>query len=335
MQLFFFFAASALLALAAAQSASTCPGGASQGQEVVSGAYYYKCDGGNLVPAGCLDDSSTKVPIGATFISGGSVQKTCVSDGTHLTIKCTACVSEGKVVAAGQTVDTQSVYFTCVQNGEALDLQVTGCIINGKRVAVGEKTTQDDQLLICQRTTNKEAGPVAAGCVHNGQQIDIGSQFDDQTAFYHCKKDGNAAKAQAVGCVNDGKHIYDLDIYQKGDNFYRCRVQDTTVSADLWGCALKSGSTVEPKSIACTWDTGSDPINYVNCCIKKGDQAVITQLYCLYTYRGGRIQVDEGCFRIFDKTAAGCKRQSDGTLKMDTWDASDVSNTLAAGLHQC
>lgn len=325
-----------MAAFAAGQDTS-CPGGASQGTEVVSGAYYYKCDGGKLVSAGCIDDKSAKVPIGGTFISGHT-QKTCILDGSgRLTVKCTACVTDdGKTVTAGQTVDSGSIYFNCVQNGEGVDLQVAGCLINGKRVAVNDKVTSGDQVLSCQKTTNKDASAVPAGCFHNGQQYDIGSQFDDDVAFYHCKKDDTSAKAMAVGCVNDGKHVYDLDIYQKGDNFFRCRVQDTTVTADLWGCAMKKeDGTIEPKSIACTWDTGSDPINYVNCCIKKGGIATVTQLYCLYTYRGGRIQVDEGCFRIFDTVAAGCKRNADGTLTMNTWDAKDITSSLAAGLHQC
>jgi len=141
---------------------------------------------------------------------------------------------------------------------------------------------------------------------------------------------------EPVGCLVDGKRVYDLDIYQKDANYYRCRVGSEKVSADLWGCALKkSDGSIEPKSIACTWDEGTDPINYVKCCIKKGDTATITDLYCLYTYQGGRIQVNEGCYRIFDTVAAGCKRQADGSLKMDTWDAKDASNSLASGLHQC
>lgn len=312
--------------------------GASEGSDVVSGAYYYTCTGGKLVNAGCLDDSQNKVPIGSTFVTG-HVQKTCQVDSSgHITTACTACVTDdGKTVTAGSTVDSGMVYFNCVQNGEGVDLQVAGCIVNGQRVPVDGKVTQGNQVLVCQKTTNKDAAPVPAGCVgKDGQTYIIGAQFQDDTTMYHCKNDGAQATAKAIGCVQDGKGIKDLDLFQKGDNFYRCRVADTTVSSDLWGCALKNADgTTEPKSIACTWDTGSDPINYVNCCIKKGDQAKITQLYCLYTYMGGRIQVDIGCFRVFDSVAAGCKQNSDGTLTMNTWDAKDASSTLAAGLHQC
>jgi len=131
-------------------------------------------------------------------------------------------------------------------------------------------------------------------------------------------------------------------LYQKGDNYFRCRVGDTTVSADLWGCAVRMpDGTVQPKSIACTWDSSTtDPISYVNCCIQQGGTAVVSQLYCLYSYRGGRVQVNQNCYRIFDKTAAGCKRNADGnSLTMTTWNAPDADTAAkdpqASGMSQC
>jgi len=185
-------------------------------------------------------------------------------------------------------------------------------------------------------------------CQMNGQSYDIGSMFDGTDAFYYCKKDGNGATAEAIGCISNGQRVYDLALYQKGDNFYRCRAGDTTVSSDLWGCALKStDGSVQPKSIACTWDVGTDPINYVQSCVQKGGTAVITQLYCLYTYSGGRIQVNEGCFRFFPNgdgakggTAAGCARNPDGTtLTLTTWPATDSTSAAqspqANGMSEC
>jgi hypothetical protein len=174
----------------------------------------------------------------------------------------------------------------------------------------------------------------------NGQSYDIGSMFDGTDAFYFCKKDGAGTKSEAIGCINNGQRVYDLALYQKGDNFYRCRAQDTTVTSDLWGCAYKNADgTVTPKSIACTWDVGTDPINYVQCCIAKGGTDVVTQLYCLYTYRGGRIQVNEGCYRVFPDAgvAAGCSRNPDGTtLTLKTWPSkSAATDPQAAGMHEC
>lgn len=192
-----------------------------------------------------------------------------------------------------------------------------------------------------------QATSPAPQCQMDGKSYDVGSMFDGKDAFYYCKRDGTSgAKAEAIGCINGGERVYDLALYQKGDNFYRCRAGDTSVSSDLWGCAMKNpDGSVTPKSIACTWDVGTDPINYVQCCIQKGGTAVITQLYCLYTYRGGRIQVNEGCYRVFpDATnggvAAGCTRNADGvTLTLTTWPAKDSTSAAAApqasGLHEC
>lgn len=182
-----------------------------------------------------------------------------------------------------------------------------------------------------------------AKCQMDGKSFDIGSMFDGQDAFYYCKRDGSGAKAEAIGCVNNGQRVYDLALYQKGDNYYRCRAGDTSVTSDLWGCAMKNpDGTVTPKSIACTWDVGTDPINYVQCCIQKGGTAVITQLYCLYTYRGGRIQINEGCYRVFPDAgvAGGCVRNADGvTLTLKTWAAKDSTSASkdpqASGLHEC
>jgi len=179
-------------------------------------------------------------------------------------------------------------------------------------------------------------------CSYNGQQYDIGTMFDGTDAFYYCKRDGSGTKNEAIGCINNGQRVYDLALYQKGDNYFRCRVGDTTVSADLWGCAVRMpDGTVQPKSIACTWDSSTtDPISYVNCCIQQGGTAVVSQLYCLYSYRGGRVQVNQNCYRIFDKTAAGCKRNADGnSLTMTTWNAPDADaaakDPQASGMSQC
>jgi len=219
-------------------------------------------------------------------------------------------------------------------------------------VCVGAVVAQDGST--AAPAQGSTAAAVAAGgaaqssstgpqCQLNGQSYDIGTMFDGPDAFYYCKRDGSGAKAEAIGCVNNGQRVYDLALFQQGDNYFRCRAGDTSVTHELWGCAYKQadGTTV-PKSIACTWDVGSDPVNYVQCCLNKGGQAVITQLYCLYTYRGGRIQINEGCYRVFSDAgvAAGCKRNPDGTtLTLSTWAAKDSTSAAAApqaaGFNEC
>jgi len=184
-------------------------------------------------------------------------------------------------------------------------------------------------------------GTTAQQCQMNGQSYDKGTMFDGTDAFYYCKSDGaGGATAEAIGCINNGQRVYDLSLYQKGNNVYRCRAQDTTVSADLWGCAVQNpDGTVEQKSIACTWDVGTDPINYVNTCLNKGGTAVVSQLYCLYTYRGGRIQINDGCYRIFPDVGvtAGCKRSADGnSLTLTTWSSTNAAtDPQASGMSEC
>jgi hypothetical protein len=175
-------------------------------------------------------------------------------------------------------------------------------------------------------------------CQMNGQSYAVGSMFDGTDAFYFCKKGG---VAEAIGCISNGQRVYDLALYQKDSNYYRCRAGDSSVSSDLWGCAYTGpDGTVQPKSIACTWDVGSDPsINYVASCVAKGGTAVVTQMYCLYTYQGGRIQINEGCYRVFPDVgvAAGCKRNPDGTtLTLKTWSSkSAATDPQAAGMFEC
>lgn len=184
-------------------------------------------------------------------------------------------------------------------------------------------------------------GAIAQKCEKDGKSYEKGAMFDGTDAFYFCKSDGNGgAKAEAIGCINNGQRVYDLALFQKGDNVYRCRAQDTTVTADLWGCAVKKADgSVEQKSIACTWDVGTDPINYVHTCLAKGGTAVVTQIYCLYTYRGGRIQINEGCYRIFPDVgvAAGCKRNADGnSLTLTTWSSKNAAtDPQASGMSEC
>jgi len=187
------------------------------------------------------------------------------------------------------------------------------------------------------------AAQAADKCQMNGQSYDVGSMFDGPDAFYYCKRDGAGTKAEAIGCINNGQRVYDLALFQKGDNFYRCRAGETSVTSELWGCAVKEADgTITPKSIACTWDKSMDPISYVQCCVAKGGTAVIQQLYCLYTYRGGRIQVNQGCYRVFpdDKVAAGCVANPDGnTLTLKTWPAKNSAeasaNSQSSGLTEC
>jgi len=203
-------------------------------------------------------------------------------------------------------------------------------------------------FFVCIGAVIAQDAPAAAAaavpkCQMNGKSYDVGTMFDGTDAFYYCKRDGSGTKSEAIGCINNGQRVYDLALFQQGDNFFRCRAGETSVTHELWGCAYKQpDGTVVPKSIACTWDVGTDPVNYVNCCLNKGGQAVITQLYCLYTYRGGRIQVNDGCYRVFsdDGVAAGCKRNSDGnTLVLTTWNAKDSASAAAApqaaGLNEC
>lgn len=204
-------------------------------------------------------------------------------------------------------------------------------------IAVGAVLAQD------QAAAPAPAPASVPKCEKDGKSYDVGTMFDGTDAFYYCKRDGSGTKAEAIGCINDGKRVYDLALFQKGEQFFRCRAGETSVTHELWGCAVKEADgSVTPKSIACTWDVGTDPINYVQCCIAKGGTAVVTQLYCLYTYRGGRIQINDGCYRVFPDAgvAAGCKRNADGnTLTLTTWAAKDSSSAAsspqASGFSEC
>jgi len=221
--------------------------------------------------------------------------------------------------------------------GQSATTAAGGSATNAASMAAGSATTAASAVA---------SGYSAPTCQMNGKSYPVGSMFDGTDAFYYCKKSGSGTTAEAIGCISNGQRVYDLALYQKGDNFYRCRAGDTTVSSDLWGCALKTADgSVTPKSIACTWDVGTDPVNYVQSCVAKGGTAVITQVYCLYTYMGGRIQINEGCYRVFPGSngsgvAAGCTRNSDGTtLTLTTWPAKDSTTAAAApqasGLYEC
>jgi len=222
---------------------------------------------------------------------------------------------------------------------------ICAIVLSVVAVALGQSATTAAAGSTAAPSGGSSSSSNAPQCQMNGKSYDVGSMFDGTDAFYYCKKDGAGATAEAIGCISNGQRVYYLALYQKGDNFYRCRAGDTTVSSDLWGCALKSADgSVTPKSIACTWDVGTDPVNYVQSCVAKGGTAVITQVYCLYTYMGGRIQINEGCYRVFPGTnggtAAGCTRNSDGTtLTLTTWPAKDSTTAAAApqaqGLYEC
>jgi len=316
-----------LLVVGALAASDDCAGGHSNGEEVTSGSYYYKCTGGKLVPTGCISDDGRKVPVGQGWNAKGNQEKTCVLNGASLTMKVTACYTDGgQRVAPNSEVDVGTTTFKCKADGDAWCLGVSGCGGSNK-AALDAKVVVGDQVMKCTKTGAKEAKLVAIGCLKGGTQYDIGAQFDDDKATYRCGLDSSKTKtmAKTYGCIKDGKRVFDLDLYREGDMFYRCRVNEDSVDRDLYGYAYRddSGSYI-PKVIGCSWETGSAPYRFFTCCVREGSVARVRQLYCLYQVNGGDYAINEGCYRTINGQGVGCKRDANDKLSVTQFDPKDA-----------
>jgi len=320
-------------------AAGGCPGGYAEGAEIERGRLIFVCQGGQVVPKGCIAEDLSRLSIGGNYDTKNYRKKCQLGSDGQLSFDVTGCLSSGAEHKVDETWEDGNNFYACRTDGAVLKVVNLGCVDGGKRVNVKDTIAKDDALYSCDETVNGGSKLVQAGCVKDGKQYKAGDAFEVGKFWFNCTRTGREkVQAKAAGCVNNGKRLNDGDRYFDNDVIYECRIDADKNDVITTGCVQKddSGSVVE-RRLGCTWVEGAEPIQYEWTC--KGDSATNTakkvQVRCNYKVGGGVYNIDPGCYRVVDKSAYGCVQQGDKlNLQSFTGDGAEQSAS-GAGLHAC
>jgi hypothetical protein len=333
----FLGACAATLALtlpeAPAKSSGGCPGGYAEGAEIERGRLVYVCQGGSVVPKGCIAEDLSRIPVGGKY-DNKHYRRVCENKGDSLTFEATGCIHNGQEHKASESFEDGSNFYTCKLNAAGAEPQLVvvneGCVEGGKRVPKKEKVNKDDAIYVCEEDTNGGSKLVQAGCVKEGKALNAGDAVELGKYWFNCTRIGREKYAlKAAGCVNNGKRLNDGDRYFENDVIYECTVDNDKTDVRVVGCAQSGSGTVE-RRLGCTWVEGS--VEYACRHDEAANTAKKVQIKCIHSVGGGEASLEPGCFRVFDKKAVGCVAQGE-SLKIQTFDSEQAAS--GAGLHAC
>jgi len=322
-------------------AAGGCPGGYAEGAEIERGRLVYVCQGGKVVPKGCIAEDLSKISVGGNY-DNKHYRRACVASGDTLTFEATGCLQNGQEHKAGETFEDGNNFYSCKQNAAGAEPQLSvsnqGCVDSGKRVPKKEKVTKDDALYECQETVNDGSKLVQVGCVKDGKQVNVGDAIEVGKTVFNCTRTGRErVQTKAAGCVSNGKRLNDGDRFVDNEVFYECTVDADKSDARAIGCAQQDGGSVVERKLGCTWVEGAEPFQYEWMC--KHDPSTNTatkvQVRCNYKVGGGVYNVDPGCYRNVEKNAVGCI-QDGKNLKLQSFQGDNAEQSAqGAGLHAC
>lgn len=316
-----------------------CPGGYAEGAEIERGRLIYVCQGGQVVPKGCIAEDLSRISVGANYDKTQYRLKCQLQSDGSLSFEPTGCLQNGQEHKVDEIWDNGNSFYTCKVDGAGLRIINQGCVDGGKRVNLNEKIEKEDGLYLCNETVNSGSKLVQAGCVKNGKQYNPGDSFEDGTAWFNCTRTGREkVVAKIAGCINGGKRLNDGDRYTENGVFHECIVEGGKATSRASGCAQtdETGNVVE-RRLGCTWVEGTAPIQYEWEC--QRDEATGTakksQVRCNYKVDGGIYNISPGCYRTMDKTVLGCSKEGE-SLKLNQYTGTDAEKTAqGAGLHAC
>jgi hypothetical protein len=320
------------------QPGGGCPGGYAEGAEIERGRLIYVCQGGSVVPKGCIAEDLSRIPVGGHY-DNTHYRRTCANAGDSLTFEATGCIANGQEHKAGETFDDGNTFYICKTNAAgaepALIAVAQGCVDSGKRVPLKEKTTKDDGVYECQETVSGGAKLAKAGCVKNGKTLAAGESVEDGKFWFNCSKSGRETfSLKAGGCIANGKRLNDGDRYTDNDVIFECTIDAN--KNDVRAVACQSEGGVERK-LGCTWVEGQAPLQYEMRCEHdaSANTAKKVQVRCNYNVGGGIYNIEPGCYRVVDKAAFGCSKDASG-LKLQSFQGDNAEQAASgAGLHAC
>jgi len=331
-------AVSAAFAFPAADSPSGgCPGGYAEGAEVERGRLVFVCQGGAVVPKGCIAEDLSRISIGGNFDTK-QYRKKCSMSGSDLTYELSGCLSNGQEHKVDETFEDGTNFFVCKSDGAALKIVNQGCVDGGKRVNIKDKVAKDDAQYTCEETVNGGSKLVQSGCVKDGKSFNVGDSFEAGKEWFNCTRIGREkVVAKNAGCVNAGKRLNDGDRYFDNDVIYECTVDNGKTDVRTTGCVQQDGGSTVERRLGCTWVEGAAPFQYEWTCKHDAgaNTATKVQVRCNYNVGGGVYNIEPGCFRVVDKAAFGCV-QDGKVLKLQSFQGENAEQAASgAGLHAC
>jgi hypothetical protein len=336
------FVLGASIASALPTQTSGCPGGYAEGAEIERGRLVYVCQGGQVVPKGCIAEDLSRIAVGGHY-DNKYYRRSCVSGGENtITFEATGCVLNGQEHKASETFEDGTNFYTCKLNAAgaepAMQAVVAGCVDSGKRVPLKEKVNKDDGVYECQETVNGGAKLTKAGCVKDGKSYGAGETFEVGKFWFNCSKSGRETfTTKAAGCVANGKRLNDGDRFTENDVIFECTIDSGKNDFRAVACVQNAGGSVVERKLGCTWVQGDAPFQYEWQC--KRDEAANSakkiQVRCNYNVGGGVYNIDPGCYRVVEKNAVGCLQEG-SALKLQSFQGDNAEQSAqGAGLHAC
>lgn len=331
-------AASAALAFPAdTPAAGGCPGGYAEGAEIERGRLIFVCQGGSVVPKGCIAEDLSRLTVGGNYDTKQYRSK-CELKGSDLSYGVVACVANGQEHKVDETWEDGTNFYTCKSDGAKLKIVNQGCVDSGKRVNKKDTVTKADALYLCDETVNGGSKLVQSGCVKDGKTVNVGEAFESGKYWFNCTRTGREkVTARIAGCLANGKRLNDGDRYPENDVIFECNVDANKQEVRAIACVQNEGGSVVERRLGCTWVEGAEPLQYEWAC--QHDAAANTakkvQVRCNYKVSGGVYQIEPGCYRSVDKAVFGCVQTGD-KLNLQSFQGDGAEKSASgAGLHAC
>jgi hypothetical protein len=319
------------------ESTGGCPGGYAEGAEIERGRLVYVCQGGNVVPKGCIAEDLSKIAVGANY-DNAHYRRTCALKGSDLTFEPVACLLNGKELKAGDSLEDGDQFYTCQASSDgsepALNAVSQGCVAEGKRVAAKETAPKGDVLYSCQPSANGKFKLAPAGCVKDGKQLKAGESIEDGKFWYNCSVWGReTVELKIAGCVSGGKRLNDGDRFVENDVAFECMIDSATKDIRVTACIQNDNGQVIERKVGCYFTEGE--FEY-RC---QGDDAAKTAkkvfVRCNHKAEGGTYSVEPGCYRQGNNQFIGCL-QAGEKLEVKVFDGADAKKSAeSAGLKAC
>jgi hypothetical protein len=239
--------------------------------------------------------------------------------------------------AHGTQVDMGKYWYAC-SDGQMVP---KGCLSDdGRRVEVGSTFDTPDYRMLCQLGPDGFLTMTYQACVLQGSSHDVGSQWDDGTAFYTCVQQGSNVRVVMLGCVDQGRTLKLDERVAKGDFIYQCKKNTAgTPTMNKVGC-IQEGSKYNigeqfegpkfwytctdsgAKVVGCMYQShrlvdgdhfNEGDISYV--CKVTSDGATLEPYACL-AREGNGVAVDRkvGCFWVEGQFEYTCKLDSNNKV---------------------
>lgn len=174
-------------------------------------------------------------------------------------VKSSGTCPGGKI--NGEQFNEGRYWYEC-QNGVVIP---KGCLDeNDKRVDIDATYDTNTYRMQCVKNNDGFLTVIYKACMLNGAEHDVGSQWDDGTAYFTCVKESSDVRVITLGCVDQGKPLKLEERVAKGDFIYQCKkTTDGTPRVSKVGCVHEGkkfniGETYEgPKFWYTCTDTGS------------------------------------------------------------------------------